>query len=136
MKAQWSQELWHSEDRGYSTPCWIWDSHVVAKGYGRFYGKRIGTSTAAHRESWVRAGRTIPAGFQIDHLCRQPSCVNPDHLEPVPRRDNVMRGDGAHLVAMDIRDLSDLGIPEDVIANRFEVTVATVRIIIRRSLHP
>lgn len=48
---------------------------------------------AAHRvayETWVGP---IPDGLTLDHLCRNPRCVNPLHLEPVTMRENVLRGD-------------------------------------------
>lgn len=36
--------------------------------------------------------RPIPVGLDLDHLCRVRSCVNPDHLEPVTRAENLRRG--------------------------------------------
>jgi hypothetical protein len=32
--------------------------------------------------------------MEIDHLCRNPSCSNPNHLEAVTRRENILRGAG------------------------------------------
>lgn len=45
-----------------------------------------------HRVVYEALVGPIPDGMVIDHLCRQPSCVNPAHLEPVTRRENVLRG--------------------------------------------
>ena len=46
----------------------------------------------AHRVAYEIARGPIPAGLQIDHLCRTPACVNPDHLEAVTVSENVRRG--------------------------------------------
>jgi len=40
----------------------------------------------------------VPRGLVLDHLCREPQCVNPDHLEPVTSAENVMRGVGIGVV--------------------------------------
>lgn len=48
----------------------------------------------AHRLSYELHKGEIPEGLEIDHLCRNRWCVNPDHLEAVTRRENIMRGDG------------------------------------------
>jgi len=46
----------------------------------------------AHRLSYEELVTEIPSGLELDHLCRNPACVNPWHLEPVPHRVNVLRG--------------------------------------------
>lgn len=70
--------------------CWLWFGACHAGGYGQY--RRQGRAWMAHRISYERAKGEIPAGMDLDHLCRNPSCINPDHLEPVTRRENVMRG--------------------------------------------
>ena len=46
----------------------------------------------AHRVSYELFRGPIPDGLQIDHLCRIRHCVNPDHLEAVTQRENILRG--------------------------------------------
>lgn len=72
-----------------SDACWVW---IGAKrhGYGAFgVGRK---SVPAHRMSLLLAGKSIPDGYDVDHLCRNPECVNPEHLEAVTHRENVQRG--------------------------------------------
>lgn len=51
-----------------------------------------GRSRYAHRMAYEAFREPIPPGMQIDHLCRNPRCVNPDHMEVVTLVENVMRG--------------------------------------------
>ena len=70
--------------------CWLWTGAKTPLGYGKFnVGK--GRIELAHRTSLALAGVTIPPGFDVDHLCRVPSCVRPDHLEPVTHAENMAR---------------------------------------------
>lgn len=74
--------------------CWKWSAAKNSKGYGYF-----GTSTKrgtmmAYRFAYEINKGKIPEGMEIDHLCRNTSCVNPNHLEAVTSRENIMRGNG------------------------------------------
>lgn len=80
------------EDRGYITPCWIWQGPKDHGGYGS-----AGSDGPAHRFFYERAKGKVPDGLEMDHLCRQHDCVNPDHLEPVTTAVNVQRGLSAKL---------------------------------------
>jgi HNH endonuclease len=72
-------------------PCWIWTAGL-ADGYGAF---SIGNKQhKAHILSYTWAKGEIPEGWERDHLCRVPACVNPDHLEAVAPRINKIRGFG------------------------------------------
>lgn len=80
--------------------CWEWTGSVMTIflhskrkfPYGRckFGGKQM----LAHRVAYLCMKGKIPEGFVVDHLCRNPSCVNPDHLEVVTQQINTLRGDG------------------------------------------
>lgn len=70
--------------------CWEWPGYVNDdSGYGRVWD---GTETdAAHRWVYSMLRGVIPAARDLDHLCRNRRCVNPWHLEPVTRRENLLR---------------------------------------------
>lgn len=71
--------------------CWIWVGASNGVGYGKISVGGQGQEYA-HRVSYEIHCGPIPDGMQIDHLCRNPSCVNPNHLEPVTNRENTRRG--------------------------------------------
>ncbi|MEU2393982.1 HNH endonuclease signature motif containing protein [Streptomyces sp. NPDC007369] len=72
--------------------CWEWTGHIMNSGYGRFW--LDGEQQYAHRVAYEVLRGPIPAGLVIDHLCRNRRCANPDHLEPVTNRTNILRGEG------------------------------------------
>lgn len=76
--------------------CWLWIGPLNGKGYGRLWlaGNWRKRTMGAHRYSYLMARGPIPEGLVLDHLCRVPCCVNPDHLEPVTIRENAIRGVG------------------------------------------
>lgn len=74
-------------------PCWQWTASTTAGGYGQIRtGGAAGPMRYAHRVAYEFTVGPIPDGLQIDHLCRNRSCVNPGHLEPVDNRENSLRG--------------------------------------------
>jgi len=75
------------------TPCWEWTGKIRPDGYARF-GISPGVTEYAHRYAYMLLVGTIPPDLTLDHLCRNRCCVNPDHLEPVTRGENVLRGEG------------------------------------------
>lgn len=74
--------------------CWIWKGSTTIGGYssGCFQGKK----RLMHRVFYECLKGPIPEGLQIDHLCKNIRCVNPDHLEPVTPKVNSQRGRGSH----------------------------------------
>lgn len=77
------------------TGCVNWTGAVVHGGYGTLGIGRSrpgSTRVRAHRLAYEAAKGPIPEGLVIDHLCRNPRCCNPDHLEAVTMRENTLRG--------------------------------------------
>lgn len=76
-----------------SSGCWNWIGCRMDS--GRTYGQlKVNRRLIyAHRFSYELHKGPIPDGLFLDHLCRTPSCVNPDHLEPVTNRENCLRGE-------------------------------------------
>jgi HNH endonuclease len=71
-------------------PCWEWVGAHQTYGYGSF--RYAGRSQLAHRIAYFLLHGPMEEGLDLDHLCRNPGCVNPAHLELVPHRENVRRG--------------------------------------------
>lgn len=80
--------------RDEDTECWIWPGATTGPGYGHISWNENGVPihTSTHRALYVATVGQIPAGRDLDHLCRNRLCCNPQHLEPVTRRENLLRG--------------------------------------------
>lgn len=72
--------------------CWVISGADRRTGYAKI--KVDGTAHRAHRWAYERLVGPIPDGLVLDHLCRNRACANPDHMEPVTFRENVLRGEG------------------------------------------
>ena len=75
--------------------CWLWTASVRPSGYGQIWTRTVEGRRrllSAHRAVWEAARGPVPDGLDLDHLCRVRTCVNPDHLEPVTRKTNILRG--------------------------------------------
>lgn len=71
--------------------CWEWTGwRLHGHGIIGWKYKRV----FVHRAIWEELVGPIPDGMVIDHLCRNRACANPDHLEPVTLRENILRGEG------------------------------------------
>lgn len=70
-------------------PCWQWTGKSLIKGYGTICENKKGYSV--HRLVYTMLRGAVPEGLDLDHLCRNRACCNPHHLEPVTRRENLLR---------------------------------------------
>lgn len=73
--------------------CWIWRGAMRFGGYGQFglHAANKTKTVRAHRYAYERWAGPIPEDLELDHLCRNRRCVNPAHLEPVTRQENLRR---------------------------------------------
>lgn len=102
------------------TGCWNWLLYKDKTGYGRV--GHNGHVPAAHRVSWIEHRGPIPNGLQVDHLCFNRGCVNPDHLEPVTPAENTRRRRVCKLTPESVRQIHELrasGVPLKAIAQKF-----------------
>lgn len=83
------QCFWVHVDKRGPDECWPWTSTLTRKGYG--HGSFRGRFFSTHRVSYEIHFGPIPAGLQIDHLCRNTRCQNPAHLEAVTNAENMRR---------------------------------------------
>lgn len=70
--------------------CWKWLGNKNGNGYGQF--KKFGLVIRLHKFSYEFFKGEVPQGLEIDHLCRNRSCFNPEHLEAVTHKINIQRG--------------------------------------------
>ncbi len=72
--------------------CWHWTGSLKTNGYGQINIGAGLSPASVHRVTYEEFVGPVPDGLELDHLCRNRACCNPDHLEPVTRADNVARG--------------------------------------------
>ena len=82
--------FWSKVDINGPNGCWVWLGYVEKSGYGKF--RFNGETQRCHRVTYECFVGKIPKGKQIDHLCRNRACCNPEHLEAVTPKINNFRG--------------------------------------------
>src|SRR3990167_10659382 len=88
-----AQRFWKHVTFGHGpNACLLWSGAKLPKGYGLFDTGDREHTRVAHRLAYEWIHGPVPEGKQLDHLCRNRACVNPDHLEPVSARENTIRG--------------------------------------------
>lgn len=88
MRPSTEERFWVKVDR--TQDCWIWlGLRKKNSRYGKFWAN--GKMMPTHRYSYEQSNGPIPVGLEIDHLCRRPECIRPDHLEAVTHRENNKR---------------------------------------------
>lgn len=85
-KTDYQSRFWTYVDK--TETCWNWMG-VTSKGYGYFMKKQ--RLVSAHRESYIMLVGNIEDNLTIDHLCRNKACVNPEHMELVSMKENILR---------------------------------------------
>lgn len=82
------ERFWTYVDKTES--CWVWTGGKTC-GYGAFHSGTVqgrARVVGAHRFSYELTNGPISPGFEIDHMCFNRACVNPDHLRQVTRKQN------------------------------------------------
>lgn len=80
---------WDMEEE---TGCWVWRPPLHNTGYSQITVRR--KKTSGHRAAYMLLKGEIPHDMVIDHLCRTRACVNPEHMELVTNKENLLRGEG------------------------------------------
>lgn len=117
-----------------NTGCWNWTRSLMPTGYGHLTINN--EQVLAHRFLYESMCGPIPKGLDLDHLCENPRCVNPTHLEPVTHAENCRRGKRSKLdweTVAKIREIAETGLSHRKIAKLFGVTHTTVGQVLRNS---
>lgn len=109
-----------------STGCWIWQLARMKTGHGLITINY--KMTTAHRYYYQQRYGKVKRGMHVDHLCKNPSCVNPGHMEVVTPAVNTRRGKSAKLTESQVHDIRAIGrkIRQKILAHRYGVNPGTI----------
>lgn len=119
------------------TPCIEANGERTRLGYVRVWvdGRRV----LAHRLAYEKVRGPIPEGMELDHLCRNRSCCNVEHLEPVTHRVNAQRAANRkldHAKAAQIRTLHAAGQSARGLGRMFGVSDTAIRRVLKGEIWP
>ena len=83
--------FWAKVDK--SGDCWIWQGSVGEGGYGKY--TLDGNHVAPHRRAWELENKEPLGSRQADHLCHEPLCCNPAHIQPATQSENGQNRQGS-----------------------------------------
>ena len=127
-------QLWHFHSsliiaEG-DSPCWIWKGRKRS-GYG--YVMVQGRQQQAHRYAYELYRSPIPAGMVIRHICNQPACCNPEHLQVGTQHENMQdmidagrQGWRRSLTDAQVRTIRKSSDRVTDLARRYSVSPATI----------
>ena len=78
------------------TACVPWSKYLRESGYGQRYFR--GTTMLAHRAVWIERFGPIPNGLEVDHVCKNRSCVNTKHLRLLTHAANMRFSQHSHCI--------------------------------------
>lgn len=118
---------YHEEDRGFKTPCWIFEGQLTKDGYA--------PTSVRHRVYAEKKG-PVPKGMHLDHLCFQTDCINADHAEPVTPAVNKQRASGTKMTPNQVREIRALVEPINFyeVGRRYRISGETASAIYRRKV--
>lgn len=111
--------------------CWIWQYAVNKDGYGQVQHNKV--RYEAHRWMYEMIKGKVPHKSELDHLCRNRACVNPEHLEPVSHAENCRRGNNAKLGIVQIDAIKKLSgkMTQKEIAEKYGVSRSMIGLILQ-----
>lgn len=99
IQSKWRKWTFQDRTKGKwivtDSDCWEWQGAKQVRGYGVL--TVLGEQVRAHRYVYENTIGAVPDGMELDHLCRNPPCVNPGHLEPVTHAENIRRHFADHV---------------------------------------
>lgn len=85
------RHFWSKAQHRRHGECWLWTGRILPNGYGSV--SVSGGQYVAHRVAYTLVNGPVPLELDLDHLCRVRACINPSHLEPVTRAENLQRSE-------------------------------------------